>query len=141
MLTNYLIMAFLTTLYWAFLNPPGPLKKLFAQHPSKVLLSFRYSVRIALDTAIAFALAMLLAAIYTYASTIASGSRVVNSYSTEKAGYLAFWSILPVLVFHYSTTDSIRRTKSRAIVYCFMLCLIIVDFSLWVIVHGASHTY
>lgn len=137
---NYVLMAVLASFYWfcsiyTLLRKRSTLTLL-----NRIILSAEYSIRIALDTAIVFNLAFLLAAICSSARALSSRTRV-NVYSSQIANFVAVWSVLPILVLQHSASDSLRRTKSRATVYCLMAILLVANFSLWAIIYKSPRTY
>lgn len=141
MLINYFLMAVISTIYWLSLNQWKPQQHFMTQYiPNRLLMAVRYSMRVVLDTSIVFTLAMLIAATCTYSKALASRKNYITEYSSVVASYLAFWSVFPVLLLQASASDKIRRTNTRAAVYCLMVLFALANFILWLRINYQNRT-
>ncbi|PVH90497.1 hypothetical protein DM02DRAFT_484212, partial [Periconia macrospinosa] len=90
-----------------------------------------HSTKNFLDASLFFCLAMLLAALFTFANAYRNPIRFPNTYSALTTVYMSLWSIIPTVLLHACISDQIRRKKWRIFSWVLISAIAIVVATLY----------
>lgn len=118
MLVNYIMQAVLTTFFFAILVP-SRLNKISEEVKNyrpyaRIIDAIHHSSRTFLDAAMMFCLAMLIAAMVTFARTVHNGLKApLTTYTSITSAFMALYSVLPAVLLHACISNQLRRAKWR----------------------------
>ncbi|KAF2734240.1 hypothetical protein EJ04DRAFT_564385 [Polyplosphaeria fusca] len=135
MLVNYIIQASLATIYLVILAAirldrivPRENDRSFL---SRGVIAVHQTARPFLDAAIFFCLAMLLAALYTFARGYDDDTNYLTTYSAITTALLSIYSAIPAILIHACISNQHRRKKWRIFVWGLIAALAIVVAALY----------
>ncbi|KAF2871749.1 hypothetical protein BDV95DRAFT_48225 [Massariosphaeria phaeospora] len=131
MLTNYMLQAFLVTLYL-------PVLLLTRYHDAqgspcvkRGLLAVQYSTPVFLNASVIFSIAMLLAALYSFARALDEPTLLTYSASTMSM-LMSLYSVLPAAALQIAAGCVLRRTRGARLVWSLIAGLVVVVLALYV---------